>query len=150
MPGTLDALVMTLFEESNGPLTAYELVRRSRAHGSPLAPNQAYRVLHRLVSANRLQRIELLSAYVPLRGERLGFIICRSCCALQTFPISRLLSLACGLCENADFRLSSPVFEVSGLCADCAGKGAPGSSSTDSSEEARLQPKPGSRDGAKD
>lgn len=125
----LDARVMALLEQSNRPLTAYEIAERSSAQGSPITAAQVYRVLDRLVNSNKVHRIELLAAYLPACGERCGFLICRRCRSVQRFSASALWEAADGLCRAAGFSPSRSIVEAAGFCADCAKR-----------EEADLKP----------
>lgn len=109
LPAELDALVITLIKASNRPLTAYDIVRLSRDGGSPLAPIQVYRVLDRLIAAGRLPRIELLSAYLPAWSQPLGFVVCRSCQAVEALPVAYLMGAVLSHCEGTGFKLSRTV-----------------------------------------
>jgi Fur family zinc uptake transcriptional regulator len=119
----LDSLVMSLLQASNRPLTAYDIVSLSAQRGSALPPAQAYRVLERLISKRTVQRIELLSAYVPVHGEKKGFSVCRRCQTIETFPIPSAAAAVDRLCCAAGFTAFRALFEVSGLCADCSREG---------------------------
>ena len=120
MPAVLDALVLALLEESNHPLTAYQIAGRSDERGAPMTATQVYRVLDRLISDGKVQRIELLAAYLPVQSEPQGFIVCRCCQAVQTVSVTGLRSAAYRVCRAAGFAASRSIFEVSGVCADCA------------------------------
>ena len=122
----LDALVMAMLDESNHPLTAYEICHRSVAHRTPLTIAQTYRVLKRLVERGTVQRIELLSAYVATHGVAHGFAVCTRCGAITTFPVSDILPAIASLCRAAGFTPTQPAIEVAGTCADCLPYGAEG------------------------
>lgn len=122
LAATLDALVLGLLRQSNGPLTAYEIAQRAGERESPITPAQVYRVLDRLVEGNAVQRIELLSAYLPLQGARCGFMVCRCCRSVQPFPVSDLEKTVHRLCRVVGFRPSRSIFESWGVCAECDGK----------------------------
>ena len=123
MPALLDSIVMAIIESSNRPLTAYEIARLSTDRGSSLTPPQVYRVLDRLTARDAIQRIELRAAYVATHGQRKGFLVCRCCPAIEAFPISALTHAIDRLCTAAGFSASHSLFEVTGLCADCAKRG---------------------------
>lgn len=125
-PAVLDALVMALLAESNHPLSAYDLARRSCENGARMSPAQIYRVLDRLEAGGRIQRIELLSAWLPKRSDQQGFMVCHECHAAQMFPVDALQGTVDHLCETAGFLPSRVIFEVRGVCAGCASQGAPG------------------------
>lgn len=115
----LDAMVMTLLTESNRPLTAYDIARRSSGKGSRITPMQVYRVLDRLDAGGKVQRIELLSAWLLRQGSPKGFLICRTCRLVQAFPIGKLQAAVQHLCRATGFSPSRHIFETWGLCAEC-------------------------------
>lgn len=121
MPDVLDMLVMNLIEEGIRPLTVYDISRQSSDRGSPLTPTQVYRVLDRLLSRGVVQRIELLAAYLPVRGEQKGHLVCRCCRSIETFPISILAHAIDTMCQAVGFSRSRALIEVSGICTECAG-----------------------------
>lgn len=123
-PEELDRCVMEALGTSNHPLGAYEIVARSRKSGMKLAPNQVYRILDRLVARGDVQRIELLASYLPARGKRSGFMVCRSCKAVETFDVGELTDTLAPLCEAHGFAPSTSVVELSGLCTECAERAA--------------------------
>lgn len=118
-PDVLDRLVEALLEESNGALSAYDIVRQARDRLVPLQPAQAYRVLARLVRRRRALRIELLSAYVLARDEDCGVMVCSRCQAIQTFPIAMLVEEVERHCSGRGFSTTRAVVELSGLCEEC-------------------------------
>lgn len=117
-PESLDLLVMTLLKESNRPLGAYDIAERSHERGTPLSPAQVYRVLDRL--GDKVQRIELLAAWLVSQGERRGFLVCRCCRSVESFPVSAVQVSLDRLCRKARFNGSRAIVEALGLCADCA------------------------------
>lgn len=119
-PGQLDQCVMDALGASNRPLGAYEIAARSRKSDMPLAPNQVYRILDRLIARGDVQRVELLASYLPARGKRTGFMVCRACQAVETFDVGELADTLAPLCEAQGFTPSASVIELSGLCTDCA------------------------------
>ena len=118
-PGDLERRVMDHLQASNRPLGAYEIARLSRRSGSPLAPNQVYRVLARLAARGDVQRIELLSAYLPTRRECAGFLVCRHCRSVETFDSTAVAQRIDLLCRSEGFAASAAIVELLGLCADC-------------------------------
>ena len=116
---TLDALVMRLLRQSKGPLTAYEIAQRANDLDSPISPAQAYRVLDRLMEADKVQRVELLSAYLPSTGKQHGFLVCRHCRSVRPFAIPFLQETIQRLCRTAVFRPARTIVESWGSCSDC-------------------------------
>lgn len=115
----LDALVLTVLERSSRPLSAYDIAAGSKDLGVPVTVPQVYRVLERLMCGNRVQRVELLSAYLPARGERQGFLVCRSCRSVARFPVSALQAMIERECRAMAFTRSRLIFEALGLCKQC-------------------------------
>lgn len=115
----LDELIMGLLTESNQPLSAYDLARRSIEKGARITPAQIYRVLDRLAAGDMIQRIELLAAWMPKPDDRQGFMVCRACHSVEAIPIGVLQAAVQGLCRAVGFSQSRAIFESWGLCADC-------------------------------
>lgn len=113
---------MEALDASNRPLGAYEIAARSRKSGMNLAPNQVYRILDRLIARGDVQRVELLASYLPARGKRSGFMVCRSCKAVETFEMEELADALAPLCKTHGFAPSASVVELSGLCTECTGR----------------------------
>lgn len=139
-PEELDQSVMEALGASNRPLGAYEIAAQSRNSGMPLAPNQVYRILDRLIARGDVQRVELLASYLPARGERCGFMVCRSCQAVETFEMEKLADRLAPLCKAHGFAPSASVVEISGLCSECAECQA---DTPTSANGGRRQPNPG-------
>ena len=118
-PALLDRLVASVLEQSNRPLSAYDIVRLGRDRQCPLLPAQVYRVLARLVRRGRVHRIELLSAYLLAAGDRQGYMVCRRCQAVESFAVSCLADQIDRLCADRGFSTTRAIMEVSGLCAEC-------------------------------
>ncbi|WP_447725803.1 superoxide dismutase[Cu-Zn] [Sphingomonas koreensis] len=116
-------MVRSILDEANRPLGAYDIAHRSSERGVPLANAQVYRVLGRLIAKGEVQRIELLSAYLATRGARTGFMVCRSCRSVETFPVSAMERAIDRLCRAAGFSASRTLLELSGTCAECAKRG---------------------------
>lgn len=111
-PQLLNDLVLEFLMASNRPVTAHEIARLSEERGAGLSPAQVYRVLDRLMAAGSVQRIEVLAAYVPIRGERMGFLVCLRCRAIEMFSISDLASALDNSCKAAGF--CTPAIPVRG------------------------------------
>lgn len=118
-PADLDRRVMDQLRASNRPLGAHEIARQSRQTGSPLAPNQVYRILDRLLQRGKVRRIELLSAYTPTRDDRAGFAVCKDCRTVTSFEAEDLAGQLEQLCRARGFEPATPILEVSGLCPEC-------------------------------
>lgn len=115
----LDRQVVEQLKASNHPLGAYEITRRSHETGSPLAPNQVYRVLDRLIERGEVQRIELLSAYIPANGAEMGFATCKVCRSATSFEAEELARELEQACRSQGFKALTPILEVLGVCPEC-------------------------------
>ncbi|MBB6425305.1 Fur family transcriptional regulator [Sphingopyxis sp. JAI128] len=126
-PADLDRCVMDQLHASNHPLGAYEIARQSRQAGSPLAPNQVYRILDRLLERGEVRRVELLSAYTPAQDDKVGFAVCKNCGSVTSFETEDLAEELDQLCRARGFEPATPILEVSGLCPECRARraGAP-------------------------
>lgn len=118
-PETLERLVLDMLLRADGPLTAHQLVACGKDDDFSLTPIQAYRVLGRLIARNAVQRIELLSAYLPIEGVQGGFAVCRCCSAATSVPTSALTEAIAGLCGELQFSTERTVVEIMGLCSTC-------------------------------
>lgn len=121
-PDMLDDYVIGLLSTANRPLGAYEVAQRSRQSGNPLAPNQVYRIVERLMARGTVQKIALLSAYVLTASERRGFMVCRSCQAVESFPMDEIAEAVAPLCEKHGFEPAASIVEISGQCRECVGR----------------------------
>jgi len=119
-PEQLDQCVMDVLGASNRPLGAYKIAAQRRKSSIPLAPSQVYRILDRLIARGDVQRVELLASYLPARGKRAGFMVCRACQAVETFDVEELANTLAPFCEGHGFAPSASVIELSGLRIDCA------------------------------
>lgn len=118
-PADLERRVMEHLRASNHPLGAHEIARRSRQTGSPLAPNQVYRILERLLQRGEVRRIELLSAYTLAQDDKAGFAVCADCRTVTPFEAEYLAGQIEQLCRARGFESAMPIIEVSGLCPEC-------------------------------
>lgn len=121
-PGKLDAIVFALLEESERPLSAYEIANICSRRGTSLTAVQAYRVLDRLISKHIVARIELLSAYLAISGDENGYLVCQHCRTVDPFPFSELTAPVNQACDISGFRASRSIIEVAGKCAKCKGE----------------------------
>ncbi len=118
----LDAIVLGLLEESERPLSAYEIANICSRRGTSLTAVQAYRVLDRLIARHTVARIELLSAYLTVSDDENGYLVCQHCRTVSAFPFSELVAPVNRVCDISGFRASRSVVEVAGKCAKCKGE----------------------------
>ena len=107
---------------SNHPLGAYDIARLSRQNGSPLAPNQVYRILDRLIDRGQVWRVELLSAYMPAQEGLGALAVCKECRTATSFDAGNTGSDLVELCHANGFAPAASIIEVSGLCPECSAR----------------------------
>lgn len=118
-PADLDRLVLEQLRASNRALGAYAIAQRSRRTPSPLAPNQVYRILNRLIERGIVRRVELLSAYICIQPGQTGVAVCRNCRTVAAFEADVLSDPLESFCRARGFAPSKAIIEVSGLCPHC-------------------------------
>lgn len=118
-PADLDRQLLEQLRASNRPLGAYEIARLSRQTPSPLAPNQVYRILDRLIERGAVLRIELLSAYMPAPDVPTGLAVCKDCQTVTAFDAATLPDGLDRFCHAQGFALTKMIIEISGLCLPC-------------------------------
>lgn len=115
----LDRQVVSILEKSNRPLGAYDIVRRGRDTQVQLQPAQVYRVLARLVRRGKLQRVELLSAYMIASPSHDGLLVCQRCHAVEGFALPGLDHEIARHCADRNFSMTRGILEIFGLCQEC-------------------------------
>ena len=120
--GSNDQRVLTTLKKSNKPLSAYDILDRTRS-GALKAPVQVYRALQKLEKRGLVHRVEALNAFVACCDDhhglhRPGFVICRDCGVAREFEDKRVARVA----EDAagpDFLIETISLEIYGRCAPC-------------------------------
>ena len=118
--------VLAALLESHVPASAYDVIDRlADGQGRRPAPMTVYRALDFLVEHRFAHRIESRNAYVACdrgadcAGATTLFLLCERCGAAgeaSSADLSRVLS---EVTDRVGFRLSAPVMEIRGLCANC-------------------------------
>jgi Fur family zinc uptake transcriptional regulator len=124
-----DRSVLKVLDRSPRPISAYDILERSRALKAPV---QVYRALGKLQDRGLVHRIEALNAFVACSahseqcdardhrhtGHRPGFVICRNCGAVREFSDRRMADTAADA-AGPDFTVELVSMEIYGRCADC-------------------------------
>jgi Fur family zinc uptake transcriptional regulator len=115
--------VKALLEAASGPLSAYELLDRMRAHGA-ITPPTVYRALDALITAGLVHRLESLNAYVACRHDHshhlAAFAICESCGSVTEFTDPQIGRRLNGWASGHAFHPKQVTLEMKGLCDACA------------------------------
>lgn len=117
-------LVLDVLQESEAPLSAYDILDRVRVKGIK-APLQIYRALEALSVRGMTHRLESLNAYMACadkncsHGSATGFIICEKCGKTDEFSDTRLNNRMKKLAENEGFQPVQSMVEIKGICAKC-------------------------------
>lgn len=116
--------VLMLLQESERPLSAYELLDKLRADGVSWQPPTAYRALDYLVAQGLAHYLQSIQKYVvcPHQGcEHFSqLLICVKCGQVQEVTIAdELLALLQSQAATQQFLLSPQFLELKGLCQHC-------------------------------
>ena len=108
------------------PVSAYDIADNlSAARGKRVAPNSAYRILDLFVANNLALRVESSNAYLanthPGCRHDCIFLICDDCGQADHFDDDKLTGALRQAGREHGYEGVSPVVELRGLCADCAG-----------------------------
>lgn len=117
--------VLATLQQANGPLSAYALLDRLRAHGIN-GPAQVYRALKNLGERGLVHRLETLNAYVTCshpEERRHGmtiFAICDNCGNVDEFMSDDVGRCLGTWIKNNAFSMSNSTLELRGRCANCS------------------------------
>lgn len=117
--------VLGHLRNAEGPLTAYELIRRMQVSGRVVAPPTVYRALKGLEDAGQAQRIETLRAWAAVRTDAEGVVvICDDCGTVRSVAAPNLFESLHQSLAAEGFTEGRQTVEVHGRCGDCTGGGA--------------------------
>ncbi len=124
--------VLSLVLESDGPLTAYQLLDRLRETRKGAVPPTIYRALGFLLENKLIHKIESLNAFIPCidaghHAHAAQFLICRLCgsvAEVEDEDVSHALDSAA---RRQGFSPGNAVVEIQGVCAACTAPPVPGS-----------------------
>lgn len=118
------ALVFDTLEDSDAPLTAYNILDRLSGEGLR-APLQVYRALDKLLDLGMVHRLESLNAFVACRHpgcathEAVAFAICDKCGSVAEITDASLVRALEAITAKADFEPRKTTVEMRGLCHAC-------------------------------
>lgn len=120
--------VLELVWGSHGPLGAYDILDRLREDKRGAAPPTVYRALDFLLSNGLIHRIESLNAYVgcgaPSEAHAGQFLICGDCGSVGELDDPDITELIATKARAMGFAIAHQTIEATGLCPECAGRGA--------------------------
>ena len=109
------------------PLGAYEILDQLRDEQPGAAPPTVYRALDFLMENLLIHRIEGLNAFIrcanPGAEHAPHLLVCRKCQRATEVQYETIGTAIRRLGEDTGFSVEKAVVEVTGVCADCAGKG---------------------------
>lgn len=116
--------VLTLILDSDGPVTAYQLLDQLKAVRKSAVPPTVYRALDFLIENRLVHRIERLNAFIPCAEAEhehhdVQFLICGRCgtvAEIEDDGVARALAKAA---EKQGFKASHAMVELDGTCATC-------------------------------
>jgi Fur family zinc uptake transcriptional regulator len=117
--------VYDLMRESEGPVVAYELLRRLQLkRGRNVPPPTIYRAVDALMEAGLAHKIEELGAYVLCGAEEdhahdPAFVVCERCEHVFEISAGAMRSSIEKTLEQAGFHMHRMSSVVHGLCAQC-------------------------------
>ncbi len=119
-------LILSILEQSAGPLTPAEIYRMARKEQPNLAISTVYRNLEMMQERGEVVRGQLEngeSFYSP-SGEHphRHYMICRDCNRMQDLPECPLARLEQEIADTAGFVVTDHVVQIYGYCRDCAEK----------------------------
>lgn len=121
--------VLGLVIEADKPLTAYELLDRLRLSHKGATPTTIYRALEFLIEAERVHKVESLSAFIPCadpareahaHAHAAQFFICRNCGTVTELEDEGVAAALAAAAASIGFSAGAAIVEVKGLCAACA------------------------------
>ncbi len=118
-----DALVLTQLQQTNRPISAYDIAARVSRTSSVMVPNQVYRTLARLMAQGRVVRIESLAAYFPAQEHGDICLICTQCHAVSFRSAPETVAMLGMLARGHGYAVRRTIIEASGKCPSCLGSG---------------------------
>jgi Fur family zinc uptake transcriptional regulator len=117
--------VLTLILESEGPLTAYQLLDQLKAVRKSAVPPTVYRALDFLIENRLVHRIERLNAFIPCAEAEhehhdVQFLICGRCGTVAEIEDDGVAKALAKAAERQGFTPSHAMVELDGTCAMCA------------------------------
>jgi len=115
--------VLGLVLESDGPVTAYQLLDRLKKIRKGAVPPTVYRALDFLLEQGLIHRLERLNAFIPCveTGHRhvAQFLICHECGSVAEIEDHVAAKALDHAAEREGFRPRNAIVEIEGTCAAC-------------------------------
>lgn len=116
--------VLELIWSSHESAKAYDLLDALKVSDPAAKPATVYRALDFLLEQGLIHRVESLNAFigctVPEQRHELLLLICDRCHNVEERPALDVMAAAARESAAAGFVARRQLFEVHGICADCA------------------------------
>jgi len=122
-------LVLEVLEETEKPLSPYDIKRILRARGKYLNHVTIYRILNLLCSLNLAHKMLSSGGFVKCSLNAIEgchrFMVCQHCGAIREFADKELCQEENAFAQDFGFHTEHHLSEFSGLCSRCYKKIAP-------------------------
>ena len=119
--------VFEIILRAGKPIGAYDILKHLRDHGKIAAPISVYRVLDFLIEQRFVHRLATINAYMacvtPEDPHAAQFLICQCCGSVSEISDPAIDKTIAEGAATAHFKVSYPLVEIMGICADCAKAG---------------------------
>lgn len=118
------ALVLSLLEQENAPLSAYTILDKLRNDGFR-APLQVYRALEKLILLNKIHRLESVNAFMACtqpdncEHDLTAFAICEVCHQANELEDHSLAHNIKTMTNKIGFNNKHSTIEIRGICHKC-------------------------------
>ena len=116
--------VLTVLQDHDKPMTAYEILGRMKADEPDLAAPTVYRALAALTDQGRAHRLESIKAFVPCRCDHDAALpilaVCEDCGSVEEHDGTSLLPNLTAISARNGFTGSRHIVEIHGQCQNCA------------------------------
>lgn len=117
--------VWDLLQNSERPLSAYEVLDRLREQGTSWQPPTVYRALEYLVAQGFVHYLQSIQKFVSCPHQDCDhfsqLLICTQCGQVQEVPlVEELLAILKGEAALLHFTLEPQFLELKGVCQHCA------------------------------
>ncbi len=116
-------LVLHILEETERPLSPYEIQAILRARGKYLNHVTIYRILDLLCHLNLAHKVLSCGGFIKCSLDTAAgchrFMVCQDCGAIQEFADEELCQEESGFARSLGFHTEHHLSEFSGLCSRC-------------------------------
>ncbi|MEM9231682.1 MAG: transcriptional repressor [Pseudomonadota bacterium] len=120
----LRAEVVRVLRLSDGPRSAYDILKVLQTSNPKTAPTTVYRTLNGLMEVGLVHRLESLNAYVLSQTDdpdhQAILSICNDCGIVEETVAPEVLKTMVEAVGESGFAPSRHVIEVHGTCVDCS------------------------------